>query len=133
MVLPDAADVTTRLRATGVHREEFAPAAPLDFDANCGFAYHYSARTIEKLVCDSPLGDGRLRLEGNLPSDGQPNCRWSCRRFRRRRFWMLCGQCGRNSGRDSRPMEPSAASSPTTPLAPAAATPTKPVHRMLRK
>ena len=69
---PDAADVTTRLRATGVHREEFAPVAPLDFDANCGFAYHYSARTIEKLVCDSPLGDGRLRLEGNLPSNGQP-------------------------------------------------------------
>ena len=33
----DSAEVTTRLRATGVHREEFAPAAPLDFDANCGF------------------------------------------------------------------------------------------------
>jgi len=69
---PDAADVTTRLRATGVHREEFAPVTPLDFDANCGFAYHYSARTIEKLVCDSPLGDGRLRVEGNLPSNGRP-------------------------------------------------------------
>ncbi len=69
---PDSANVTTRLRATGVHREEFAPAAPLDFDANCGFAYHYSARTIEKLVCDSPLGDGRMRLEGNLPTGGQP-------------------------------------------------------------
>lgn len=68
----DAADVTTRLRATGVHREEFAPVAPLDFDANCGFAYHYSARIVEKLVCDSPLGDGRLRVEGNLPSNGQP-------------------------------------------------------------
>ncbi len=69
---PDSADVTTRLRATGVHREEFAPAAPMDFDANCAFAYHYSARTVEKLVCDSPLGDGRLRLEGNLPAGGQP-------------------------------------------------------------
>ncbi|MGA8739828.1 MAG: hypothetical protein WB561_01430, partial [Terracidiphilus sp.] len=69
---PDSANVTTRLRATGVHREEFAPAAPMDFDANCGFAYHYSARTIEKLVCDSPLGDGRMRLEGNLPTGGQP-------------------------------------------------------------
>jgi len=68
----DSADVTTRLRATGVHREEFAPAAPLDFDANCGFTYHYSERAIEKLVCDSPLGDGHLRLEGNLPGSGQP-------------------------------------------------------------
>src|SRR6266568_8683274 len=51
---PDSAEVTTQLRATGVHRAEFAPAAPLDFDANCGFVYHYSARSLERLVCDSP-------------------------------------------------------------------------------
>ena len=69
---PESADVTARLRASGVHRQEFAPAAPLDFDVNCGFAYHYSARTMEKVACDSPLGDGRLHLEGNVPSDGQP-------------------------------------------------------------
>lgn len=67
-----SAQVTTRLRATGVHRAEFAPAVPLDFDANCGFAYHHSAHTIDNLACDSPLGDGRLHLAGNLPSDGQP-------------------------------------------------------------
>ncbi len=67
-----SAQVSTRLRATGVHRAEFAPAVPLDFDANCGFVYHYSARTIEKLACNSPLGDGRLLLEGNLPNDGEP-------------------------------------------------------------
>ena len=35
-------------------------------------AYHYSARAIEKLVCDSPLGEGRLRMEGDLPGGGQP-------------------------------------------------------------
>ena len=40
----------------------------MDFDANCGFVYHYSARTIEKLVCDSPLGDGRLRLKEICPA-----------------------------------------------------------------
>jgi len=68
----ESAKITTRLRATGVHRAEFAPAVPLDFDANCGFDYHYSARTIDNLACDSPLGDGRLRLNGSLPSDGQP-------------------------------------------------------------
>ena len=68
----DSANVTTRLRAAGVHRAEFAPAEPMDFDANCGFLYRYSARTIEKLACNSPLGNGRLILEGNLPSDGQP-------------------------------------------------------------
>jgi hypothetical protein len=67
-----SAQVTSRLRAVGVHRAEFAPAAPLDFDANCSFVYHYSLRNIERLVCDSPLGDGRVRIEGNLPANGQP-------------------------------------------------------------
>src|SRR6266568_2418206 len=65
---PDSAEVTTQLRATGVHRAEFAPAAPLDFDANCGFVYHYSARSLERLVCDSPLGEGHIRLAGDIPS-----------------------------------------------------------------
>jgi hypothetical protein len=68
----DSAQVTTRLRASGVHRAEFAPAAPLDFDANCGFIYHYSSRYVEKLVCESPLGDGHMRIEGDLPQDHQP-------------------------------------------------------------
>lgn len=68
----DSAKVTTRLRAAGVHRAEFAPAAPLDFDANCNFQYNYSARNLENLVCDSPLGDGRLRLEGDLPGNAPP-------------------------------------------------------------
>lgn len=68
----DSAKVTTRLRAAGVHRAEFAPAAPLDFDANCNFVYQYSGRNLESLVCDSPLGDGHLRVEGNLPGNAQP-------------------------------------------------------------
>lgn len=69
---PDAARVTTRLLATGVHRAEFAPAAPLDFDANCSFIYHYSRRSLQNLACDSPLGDGRLRLTGDLPGEDAP-------------------------------------------------------------
>jgi hypothetical protein len=68
----ESSQVTTRLRAAGVHRAEFAPAVPLDFDANCNFAYHYSVRTVDHLACDSPLGDGRIQIEGNLPSDGRP-------------------------------------------------------------
>ena len=62
----DAAQVKTRLRAAGVHRAEFAPAAPLDFDANCGFVYHYTSRALENLACDSPLGNGRIHLAGGL-------------------------------------------------------------------
>jgi len=67
---PDAAHIKTRLRATGVHRAEFAPAAPMDFDANCGFVYHYSTYAVDGLVCDSPLGDGHVRLAGEMPADG---------------------------------------------------------------
>jgi len=66
----DAAEIKTRLRATGVHRAEFAPAAPLDFDASCGFLYHLTSRSTENLVCDSPLGDGHIRLAGDLPGNG---------------------------------------------------------------
>jgi hypothetical protein len=66
----DAAQIKTRLRATGVHRAEFAPAETLDFDARCGFVYHNASRALENLVCDSPLGDGRIHLAGNLPGAG---------------------------------------------------------------
>jgi hypothetical protein len=68
----DAAEIKTRLRATGVHRAEFAPAAPLDFDASCGLLYHFPERALENLLCDSPLGDGRIRLAGDLPGNGGP-------------------------------------------------------------
>jgi hypothetical protein len=70
----ESANVKTRLRATDVHRAEFAPAAPMDFDANCSFVYHYSGRTLEKGVCDSPLGNGHIRLTGDLPGkSGEPH------------------------------------------------------------
>ena len=65
----DAAQIATRLRATGVHRAEFAPLAAFDFDANCGFTYHYTARSLENLACDSPLGGGRIRLTGEKLSE----------------------------------------------------------------
>jgi hypothetical protein len=67
----DAAQVKTRLRAEGVHRAEFAPAVPMDFDARCGFLYHFSERAVENLACDSPLGDGSVHLAGQLPGNGE--------------------------------------------------------------
>ena len=65
----DTAQIKTRLRATGVHRAEFAPAAPMDFDANCTLVAHFTTRAIDNLLCDSPLGDGHIRLAGKLDSD----------------------------------------------------------------
>ena len=69
----EAAQVKTRLRATGVHRAEFTPAAPLDFDANCSLVSHFSTRAIDNLTCDSPLGSGRIRLTGERPGNGAPS------------------------------------------------------------
>lgn len=69
---PTAAQVKSRLRATGVHRAEFAPAAPLDFDATCSFAFRSAGRAINNLLCESPIGDGRLRLTGEVPGNNQP-------------------------------------------------------------
>jgi hypothetical protein len=68
----ESAQVKTRLRASGVHRAEFAPASPMDFDASCGLVYHYSTRAAERILCDSPIGDGRARLTGDIPGMGAP-------------------------------------------------------------
>lgn len=71
---PETAHVTARVQAASVHRAEFAPAEPLDFDANCSFVYHYSSRALQNLACNSPLGNGRITLAGDLPgSGGKPN------------------------------------------------------------
>jgi len=66
----DAAQIKTRLRAEGVHRAEFAPPAPLDFDANCALVYHYTSRAFENLACDSPLGNGSIHLAGGSQGGG---------------------------------------------------------------
>jgi len=71
---PDKAQVKARLSASNLHRREFAPAAPMDFDANCSFVYHLSSRALQGVQCDSPVGDGRIRLAGDLPGgDARPN------------------------------------------------------------
>jgi len=69
---PDAAQTKTRLRATGVRREEFAPATPLDFDANCGFRYQHSLNAAHDVSCDTAIGDGRLHLKADLPGKAGP-------------------------------------------------------------
>jgi len=68
----DLAHVQASLRATGVHREEFAPAAPIDFDAACTFVLHIAGRSAEGLDCNSPVGGGHARLTGSIPPAGQP-------------------------------------------------------------
>ena len=113
----EAAQVKTRLAATGVHRAEFAPPDALDFDANCSFVYHYSARSVEKLSCDSPLGDGPHRADRRSARQtrrpGSPSKRSA---FPSVQVSTSCAPCAADSTPTSRPAEPSAARSPTTPL-----------------
>jgi hypothetical protein len=70
----EAAKITARLRASGVHRAEFPPAGALDFDANCAFLYRFTARSIENIECGSPIGSGRMSLTGALPAAPQQPC-----------------------------------------------------------
>jgi hypothetical protein len=65
----DSAQIAMRLRASGVHRAEFTPVAPLDFDARCGLVYHYAERSMENLACDSPLGDGHVHITGEKAAE----------------------------------------------------------------
>jgi hypothetical protein len=67
----DAAQIKARLRAENVHRAEFAPADPLDFDARCNLLFHFTQQAVENLECDSPLGDGHVYLTGDLPTQGR--------------------------------------------------------------
>jgi AsmA-like C-terminal region len=68
----DSARVKTRLRASGVHRAEFTPASPIDFDVTCGLLFGYARRSVQDLVCNSPIGSGQARLTGEVPGDHPP-------------------------------------------------------------
>ncbi len=53
----EAAQIAMRLRATGVHRAEFTPASPLDFDAHCGL--RLPLRTAQRRKLDLRLAPGQ--------------------------------------------------------------------------
>jgi len=65
----EAAQTTARLQATGVGREEFTPATPIDFDANCHFLYDHSQNAVHKLGCGTAIGEGHLNLVAELPGN----------------------------------------------------------------
>jgi hypothetical protein len=68
----ETAQVHSRLRATGVHRAEFSPAEPLDFDAHCNLQAHFLAQLADNLNCDTPLGSGRIHVAGALSAGAVP-------------------------------------------------------------
>jgi hypothetical protein len=68
----DAAQTRARLRATGVRREEFAPAVPLDFDVNCSLLYQHTEKALHNVGCDTSIGDGKLHLKADFPGNSGP-------------------------------------------------------------
>ncbi len=71
----ESAAIQGRLRATGVHRVEFAPAVPLDFDSNCGLTYLHSTRAVHQLHCDTSIGDGHLLYAAEMPASTEHTAR----------------------------------------------------------
>jgi uncharacterized protein involved in outer membrane biogenesis len=64
----ESAAIQGRLQATGVHREEFAPVTPLDFDSNCGLTYLHSTHAVHQLHCDTSIANGHLLYAAEMPA-----------------------------------------------------------------
>ena len=118
-----SAHVQASLRATGVHREEFAPVAPLDFDASCTFVLHYDSRSVDGVDCNSPVGDGHARLTGSISQRGsQCDSRWTWTASPPRLAWTCCAPSAATWMPASRQPAPSAAIWLTIPAQPFRAT-----------
>jgi AsmA-like protein len=58
--------IATRLKGDSLHRTEFEPVSPLDFDATCTAQYFHEERTLKEIACNSPVGKGQLHLTGKV-------------------------------------------------------------------
>ena len=113
----DAAQIAMRLRATGVHRAEFAPAAPMDFDANCSFVYHHTQpqrwrispaiRPWATAACASAAKNSASTRRRSSP--------WKWIAFPWRPDWTRCAPCAAASIPISRPAARSAEKLSTPP------------------
>uniref|UniRef100_E6QK75 AsmA domain-containing protein n=1 Tax=mine drainage metagenome TaxID=410659 RepID=E6QK75_9ZZZZ len=66
----ETAQTRARLLATGVHRAEFEPDSPLDFDSNCSFVYQHSANALHQVACDTQIANGHLLVKAEFPGAG---------------------------------------------------------------
>jgi AsmA family/AsmA-like C-terminal region len=62
----DLAHISTRLKVAGLHRSEFTPPHPIDVESSCRASFHRESRSLEDIACNSPVGDGALRLAGSI-------------------------------------------------------------------
>jgi hypothetical protein len=62
----ELARINARMKVTGLHRSEFAPAQPLDVATSCGALFRKESRSLEDISCVSPVGGGSLLLTGSV-------------------------------------------------------------------
>lgn len=60
------ARISTRLSGNSLHRTEFEPVAPLDFDAFCTAQYLHSEKAVRDIACNSPIGKGRISIKAKV-------------------------------------------------------------------
>lgn len=65
----------SRLRVENAHRLEFTPLNHFDIDTRCEAVYHREERSVDKLTCLWPTGDGHLLLTGAIANLGHPEPR----------------------------------------------------------
>jgi hypothetical protein len=54
------------MKVAGLHRSEFTPSHPMDVETSCRASFRRESRSLDGLACNSPVGDGVLRLAGSI-------------------------------------------------------------------
>jgi hypothetical protein len=62
----DLAHISTGMKVAGLHRSEFTPPHPIDVESSCRASFRRESRSLEDIACNSPVGDGALRLAGSI-------------------------------------------------------------------
>jgi AsmA family/AsmA-like C-terminal region len=62
----ELAQIKAKLKVTGLHRSEFAPAQPLDAATSCQALFRKESSSLEDISCASPVGAGALLLTGSV-------------------------------------------------------------------
>jgi hypothetical protein len=62
----DLAQVNSKLKVAGLHRSEFTPPHPIDVETSCRASFRRESRSVDGIACNSPVGDGALRLAGSI-------------------------------------------------------------------
>ena len=70
---PEALRIESRAAIEGFHRYDIVDSENMRLATGCSGQYNAVTSTVDGLLCESPVGDGTLRLRGNFVSAQLPN------------------------------------------------------------